>query len=336
MKSLRGILLFFACTAAAGEWEATVENYLHYTTDVSLFSASRRLAHDQDPTLPLIETEFAHRRSDVVYEPEITLYRRLNTRLGQGRFGIIAEGFIFRERSRFTHPLVGIDWTQAIPGGYRILLRYTAVPDLYLGRNRRRPLADAPHAEGENDPGLAPEEVSTHYWSLGLGHDFGERIHARIFGRYGLRRYEAPFEHRDNDFWTVGVHLEMESTENVEMILGYHFERAYADGRHRPELRDDVSYRNHYLTGEFVIAVTPLLTLEIGGHYERNGWTSAIEGDIRRGEYEDTVQGEVALLYRLTDHLEISLELQGIHRKESFEDTGIASYNTSFGLHFLL
>ena len=215
-----------------------------------------------------------------------------------------------------------------------MILRYTAVPDLFLGRNHVRPL---PEDESDIDPGhLADEKVSTHYWSLGLGHQFSAAVHGRVFSRYGLRRYEHPFEHRDNEFWTIGAHLELEPAENVDIVLGYHFERAYADGRHRPELRDDVSYRNHYVTGEILIGVTRSLELELGGHYERNGWTSSIEGDLRRGEYEDVVQGEIALFYHLTPHLTLKAEFQGAHRKESFEPEGLTSYNTGIGIHWQL
>ncbi|HEB78616.1 MAG TPA: hypothetical protein ENI90_08820, partial [Methylothermaceae bacterium] len=48
---------------AESAWEGSVESYFYYTTDASLFSATRRLSHDQAPTLPVIETEFANREN---------------------------------------------------------------------------------------------------------------------------------------------------------------------------------------------------------------------------------------------------------------------------------
>ncbi len=66
-------VLWLSGVQAESAWEGSVESYFYHTTDVSLFSATRRLSHDQDPTLPVIETEFANRENDFVYEPEIEL-----------------------------------------------------------------------------------------------------------------------------------------------------------------------------------------------------------------------------------------------------------------------
>ncbi len=315
-------------------WEVHVESYFHHTTDAALFSASRRLSHDQDPTLPVVESEYDPQRSDFVFEPEMQIYRHFDNVFGHGKLGLVAEGFIFLQESRFTHPMVGVHFINDLPFDNQLILRYTFIPDLHIGRNPVRPLPES--EAGDELLRLADEEVTTHFWSLGIGHQFNPQVHGRIYSRYGLRRYERPFQHRDNHFWTVGAHLEIEPAEDVEILLGYHFERAYADGRHRPELRDDVSYRNHYVTGEILFGLTESLALEIGGHYERNGWTSSVAGDIRRGEYEDIVQGEIALFYNLTARLSLTAEFQGVHRKESFEDQGLTSYNASVGVQWHL
>ncbi len=328
--------LLYPLTAPA-EWETRSENYFFFTTDVSQFSASRRLAHDQDPTQPLIEGKFADKREDFIYQPEIEISNGFDTPLGKGRIGIKAEGLVFTEETRFTHPLLGIHYLHQLPDDNRLILRYTAIPDLYLGRNAVRPLPEEESdTGGDESPVLADEEVSTHFWSLGLEHRFSEAINARIYGRYGIRRYEHPFEQRDNDFWTVGVHAELEPTDRWEIVLGYHFERSLAEGRHQPELRDDTSYKNHFLTAEVLYDLTDTLTLELGVHYERNNWTSDLAGDERQGEHEDIAQGEITLYYRLTPSLRLLSEFQTAYRKESFEPKGETSYNVGIGIQWAL
>ncbi len=326
--------LLYPLTAMA-EWRASIENYFFFTTDVSQFSASRRLSHDQDPTQPLIESEFADKREDFIYQPELELLNDFDTPLGAGQIGLKAEGLIFTEESRFTHPLVGVHYIHQLPLDNRLILRYTAIPDLYLGRNAVRPLSGEEPESGETIR-LAGEEVTTHFWSLGFGHRFSEQLNTRIYGRYGIRRYEHPFKQRDNDFWTIGIHTELEPTDRWEIVLGYHFERALAKGRHQPELRDDISYKNHFLTTEILYDLTETLTFELGAHYERNNWTSGLRGDVRKGHHEDFAQGEIALYYRLTPALRLMAEFQTAYRKESFEPRGDLSYNCGVGLQWRL
>ena len=41
------------------EWTIQGESHMYYTDDVALFSASRRLTRNQDPTQPAIDSELA-------------------------------------------------------------------------------------------------------------------------------------------------------------------------------------------------------------------------------------------------------------------------------------
>jgi len=336
-RSLPLLLPIVYPLAVAADWQASVESYFHFTTDVSQFSASRRLSHDQDPTQPLIESEFANKQDDFVYEPDIEISNTFGTPWGEGDIGIKAEGLIFTENPRFTHPLVGIHFIHELPLDSRLILRYTAIPDLYLGRNQIRPLPEE-HSEsvGDESSSLADEEVSTHFWSLGIGHRFSDRINARIYSRYGFRIYEKPFEQRDNHFWTIGIHTELEPIEHLQIVFGYHFERSLSQGRHQPELRDDTSYENHFLTTELVYDLTEILGLELGAHYERNNWTTDLQGDVRKGEHEDITQGEVGVYYRLFPKFRLMAEFQTAFRKESFEPKGEFSYNCSIGFQWEL
>ena len=69
---------------------------------------------------------------------------------------------------------------------------------------------------------------------------------AILYTRYGIRRYNEAFQQRNTNFWTVGTHFEWEVSDRIEAVLGYHFERGLAEGRKQPELRDDLSYINHF------------------------------------------------------------------------------------------
>lgn len=301
---------------------------LLWTDDIALFSATRRLSHDQDPTLPLIESEFAHLKESFVLESRAEAACRFEHRFGEARLSLRGEGLIFPDHHAYDHPLLGAELESDLPGSNHLLLRYIAIPGLLLGRNAVRPL---PEEEGPEALELAREEFDSHLFALGLGHDFGQALHLRLFGRYGLRRYDPPFQHRDHDLWTVGLHLEWTPGELFELLLGYHFERAYAEGRHEPDLRDDISYRSHFVTGELRFPLTRRLALEVGGHYERMGWTSSIEGDPRRGEFEDLAAGEAALLWQVAEEIGLKLFFQAVHRKESYERRATDSYTAGLG-----
>jgi hypothetical protein len=54
---------------AWAEWTVEGESYLFGTEDAALFSATRRLTKDQDPTQPVIDSELAEQGADAVLEP---------------------------------------------------------------------------------------------------------------------------------------------------------------------------------------------------------------------------------------------------------------------------
>ena len=93
---------------------------------------------------------------------------------------------------------------------------------------------------------------------------------------------------------------------------------------------DDISYYNHFVTGELEIEVTERLALELGLHYEYNGWTTGIDGDERKGQHENIVQGDLALRYRVAQAFQVTAGFQGAHRKESFEE-GLKNLNGWLG-----
>jgi len=287
------------------------EGYVFYTDDSALFSATRRLARDQDPTQPVIDRELGDQGEDVVFEPVLQVTKALGPPGWKTEFALRAQGFIFADNSRFNHGTLGLQATHDISPSTFFIVRYFFAPNLLLGENE------------EKRSGLdlmKDEEVTTHYWAGGLGHELSEALILKLFGRYGMRSYNGDFSQRDTHFWTIGTHADVELTDTILLLLGYHYERGLAEGRKEPELKDDLSYFNHYIATGLEIELCDQLTLELGIHYERNGWTTGIVGDRRNGEHEDIVQGDIALRYQVTEAASVTAGFQGAHRKESFEE----------------
>jgi hypothetical protein len=68
---------------------------------------------------------------------------------------------------------------------------------------------------------------------------------------------------------------------NLKLGLSYHYERGLAEGRNQPQVEDDTSYINHYLTADADVELTERLSLLTAFHYEYNIWTSGLAGDER-------------------------------------------------------
>ena len=300
---------------SSAEWTVHGESNFFYTDDVALFSASRRLSRDQDPTQPAIDNELAEQGSDVAYEPLLDVKTSFDAHGTPTEVSVRGQGFVFAENGRFNHGTLGVRVKQEFTETTHLLLRYYFAPDLLLGENEVR-------AEETNggEPQLENEIFTTNFWAAGLVQEIHEDTTAILYSRYGIRRYNEAFEQRNTNFWTIGTHLKREVSDGVEVVLGYHFERGLAEGRKQPELMDDISYINHFVTMELEFELMDPLRLETAVHYERNIWTTGIVGDPRNGQHEDILQGDIALIYRLTCCVNVTAGFQGAHRKESFED----------------
>ncbi len=312
----------------AAEWSVQAESYLFYTDDVALFSSTRRLARNQDPTQPIIDRPLAEQGNDVVYEPAAQVTKSFGSLGSQTEISVRGQGFLFADNGRFNHGSLGVQVRQELSPTATVGFRYFYGPDLFLGKNEVRTPVVSLEEEFKN------EEVTTHFWAGGIEQQIHEGVTAILFGRYGLRRYTDAFDQRDTDFWTIGTHLEWEVTERVEFALGYHYERGLAEGRKQALLKDDISYFNHFVTAELIIDVMKELSLEMVIDYERNGFTTGIVDDERNGEHEDVVSGDISLVYELTDTVELTAGFQGAHRKESFED-GLRNLNGWFGVRMV-
>ena len=104
----RGLVafLFTWLTTAEALAETTIEGraLLFYTDDVGIFSATRRLTRDEDPTQPAIDTRLTDKGSDVVFEPDAILRKSFDTRLGTTSLSVRGQGFILQKPRPPHHP----------------------------------------------------------------------------------------------------------------------------------------------------------------------------------------------------------------------------------------
>ena len=325
------LVLSFLATFASpcmAEWGLDLRSNVFYTDDVALFSATQRLTRNQDPTQPAIDRDLANQGDGFVYDTMATVTTTFDLLGRNTKLLVRGQGFVFVDDSRFNHGSLGVGATHDLTSTTNLKLAYFFGPDLFLGKNEVR----EPEAGGGQPPRFKDEEFTTHYWVAYLDQQLpgASDITLRLLGRYGLRNYDKAFDQRDTTFWTIGTHLEWALTHTVGFALGYHYERGLADGRHQPELEDDISYFNHFATGELEIELTEQVGLELAVHYEFNGFTTGIEEDERRGQNEKVVQGDIATRYQVTEAIQMTAGFQAAYRKESFEKK-LTNYNIWLG-----
>lgn len=298
-------------------WHVGGEMNAFYTDDVALFSASQRLSLQEDPTQPVIQT--TGRGSSGVFEPVAHVTRSFQSSWGKTDLTARAQGFVFTDQTAFSHGTYGAQLTQALPGGETIFrMRYHYGPHLFLGN----------HGPGElRSSDRGGEYVTTHFGAVELERKLLENLSIRGLARYGDRSYNESFAHRNTRFWTLGTHVMWEIKPGIGLVVGYHYERGLADGRHNPQIGEDISYVTHYIEAELEARVTDKLTLIGGFDLERTSYTSGIPGDDFLGTRERIYQGEVMARYQLTEALALSVGYLHGRWKLSYEDEA-AKINT--------
>ena len=304
-------------------WSLEGRGILFYTDDVGLFSATRRLSRDGDPTQPAIDSKLTDKGSDVVFEPMVDITRSLTNNLGRLDMNMQGQGFIFTENPQFNHGTLRLQATQALSSATSVQARIYYAPNQFLGDNEER-------QSGQQQ--LAAEELTSYIWSTRLIHDVTPDLSVKLLGRYGMRRYNEAFSERNINFWTIGPHVDWRVAPTIKLGLSYHYERGLAEGRNQPQFEDDTSYINHYLSSDADVELTERLSLLTAFHFEHNIWTSGLAGDERNGAYENVYQGELVLAYRLTDSIQGFGGVQRSNRKESFESSAIKNTNVGIGL----
>ena len=317
------IIVSFSCNAQA-EWSAEVNNSAYYTDDAALFSVTRRLSLKDDPTQPTVDRP--GQGGDFVYEPSAELEWSGTNSMGKINLSLDAGGYVFADQAAFTHGLYELQLSQTLPTNTKVSLIYNLVPDLFLGKNAYRSRVGA---ESEQD-----ETLTSQYWSLHLDQPITNSLTVRLLGRYGLRNYNEPFQHRDTDFWTIGPHIEWAINPGMELLLGYHYEQGTAEHQRTAHFPDDVSYINHYASAEFKIRLLEKLTSLFIFDYETNGFTSRRLDDEHLGASEDVYQGEIELLYELDESATVKLGWQHSSRKLTTEQQAVKNNNVWLGLEY--
>lgn len=318
------LLILGATASGAEEWSVNAVGNLHYTDDVALFSATRRLSLHGDPTQPVLDSVLTGKGSDMVIEPELTVARPFASPWGRTEVAVRGQAFVYAVNPRFNHGSFGIQALHEITPDTKMRVRFYSTPNLLLGDN-----------ESKRTDSLAEERVTSHIGSVRLEQRLSDSWELRLLARYGVRLYNDAFEHQNTNFWTVGPHLVWHMTERMAFTLGYHYERGLADGRNQPALQDDVSYINHYLALGLEAEITERLGLELGFHYERNNWTSGIVGDERKDGHETVVLGEINARYRLSERWNVLLGFQRSQRKQSFEEGLVHNTNVTLGASYV-
>jgi len=304
-------------------WHVGGEMNAFYTDDVALFSASQRLSLQEDPTQPVIQT--TGQGSSGVFEPAVHVTRSLQSSWGKTDLTARAQGFVFTDQTAFTHGTYGLQLTQTLPSETILRMRYHYGPDLFLGN----------HGPGElRSSNRGGEYVTTHFGTVELERKLLENLSIRGLTRYGDRSYSENFAYRDTRFWTLGTHVMWEINPRVGLVVGYHYERGLADGRHNPQIGEDISYFAHYVEAELETRVTDRLTLICGFDFERTNYTSGFRGDDFRGTHEGIYQGEVLARYQLTEALGLSIGYLHGQWKLSYEEKAAQINTATFGSQF--
>jgi len=74
---LAGLWILTQLSHAEERWSLEGREILFYTDDVGLFSATRRLSRDGDPTQPTIDSKLTDKGSDMIFEARASSSRRI-------------------------------------------------------------------------------------------------------------------------------------------------------------------------------------------------------------------------------------------------------------------
>ena len=66
-------------SSAWADWSAQTQGTMFYTDDVGIFSATRRLTRDGDPTQPALDSRLTGQGSDFVFDPQAEVTKSFDT-----------------------------------------------------------------------------------------------------------------------------------------------------------------------------------------------------------------------------------------------------------------
>ena len=151
-------LLATIASPCMAEWGLDLRSHVYYTDDVALFSATRRLSRNQDPTQPALDSSLADQGDSFVYEPVAQVTTTFDLMGRHTELLVRGQGFVFVDNSRFNHGSLGVKATHDLTSSTNLNLGYFFGPDLFLGKNEVR----EPEAGGGQPPRFKDEEFTTH------------------------------------------------------------------------------------------------------------------------------------------------------------------------------
>ncbi|MBX3302021.1 MAG: hypothetical protein KF693_07390 [Nitrospira sp.] len=310
----------FAAAPNTG-WSAVGGGSLFYTDDVALFSATRRSSLDGDPSQPVLDVSRTGIGKDVVFEPYVRLSKLIPSSFGETELSVRVRGFVYATNPEFSQASMYLEAIHGFTPRTVLRLRYFTAPDQLLGQTEL-------HGSENN---LQDMRVTSHLGTVRLDHRLSEHWEIQLLGRAGIRNFNDPFVQRDTLLWRIGPHLLYHLNHHARVILGYHYERGLAEGRHETELHDDVSYVHHFASIGIEADLMEHLELELDFHYERNNFTSGNPEDERFDGHENIFLGSGRLSYQVTDHTALTFMVQRSNRRQNFHQTHDHNTNVSVG-----
>jgi hypothetical protein len=309
---------------AHAEWSGIAESRMTYTDDVFQFSAARRQRFSEDPSQPTAVP--IEKKGDVVWDPSLELVHASSASAwGPTVVSVKAHGFMYTANPMFNHGDYRLQVKQSLSPDTAVMARYRYVPNLFLGPNFERRTGNRL---------LEDERVTSHTGRLELAQKLTERWALTMIGRGGLRLYNEAFAERDTVFWTIGPNLSVRLTERIAASFGYLFERGYADGAGDLRFNDDVSYRQHILSGSIDAGLTEHLSLHLFYVYRRKDFTSDLVADTHYNRHDDTHQGAAELRYVLTSDATLAISVQRTQRASTFVVRSFQETQVSIGAQY--
>ena len=319
-----GLSLSSMPSSALAEWSATGGGSLFYTDNATLFSATRRSSLDGDPSQPVLDTSVFGHGKDMVFEPHLRVMKFISNSWGQTAFTIKARGFVYAINPEFSQAGIYLEGVHVFNPDTAVRLRFFTAPDQLLGQGE---------VEHGGILGLQDARVSSHIGAIRFDKRLSEHFEVQLYGRAGIRRFNEPFTDRDTLFWTIGPHVVWHMTHHTRCVVGYHYERGLAEGRHHPEHHEDSSYVHHFASVALEADLMEHLELELDFHYERNNFTSGIPGDHHHFlGGENIFLGSARLLYQVTDNMGLTFTVQRANRSLHADHADAQHHNTNVGL----
>jgi hypothetical protein len=173
---------------------------------------------------------------DMVFEPYVRVSRLIPSALGETELSVRVRGFIYATNPEFSQGSMYLEAIHGFTPRTVLRLRYFTAPDQLLGLTEL-------HGSEDN---LQDMRVTSHLGTIRLDHRLSEHWEIQLLGRAGIRNFMTRSFNETRCCGGSVPHLLYHLNHHARVIVGYHYERGLADGRHEAELHDDASYVHHF------------------------------------------------------------------------------------------